>query len=157
MLVDMKIFALKGTMAFGRAFTANLRVALAEHEERDYEGGEHKARPLVSLRGNDVFIIHTLNGSPEGSVNDKLCKLLFFCGHVPRTRRIACNRRRPLSRQLAQGSANQVTRPGDDTLRSTTIRGGGRRRGRDFGRPQPGGISERLPLRNGSFGRSESL
>jgi len=78
MLPDMKIFALNGTMALGRAITADLRVALAEHEERDFEGGEHKARPLVSVRGDDVFIVHTLNGSPEGSVNDKLCKLLFF-------------------------------------------------------------------------------
>ncbi len=78
MLAFMKIFALNGTMAFGRAIADELQVALAEHEERDFEGGEHKARPLVSVRGRDVFIIHTLNGSPEGSANDKLCKLLFF-------------------------------------------------------------------------------
>ncbi|WDZ81539.1 ribose-phosphate diphosphokinase (plasmid) [Ensifer adhaerens] len=74
----MKIFALNGTMALGRAIADELEVPLAEHEERDFEGGEHKARPLVSVRGNDVFIIHTLNGSPEGSANDKLCRLLFF-------------------------------------------------------------------------------
>jgi ribose-phosphate pyrophosphokinase len=78
MLAFMKIFALNGTMALGRAIADELEVALAEHEERDFEGGEHKARPLVSVRGNDVYIIHTLNGSPEGSANDKLCKLLFF-------------------------------------------------------------------------------
>lgn len=78
MLAVMKIFALNGTMALGRAITDYLGVALAEHEERDFEGGEHEARLLVSVRGKDVFIIHTLNGSPEGSANDKLCKLLFF-------------------------------------------------------------------------------
>ncbi|WP_429819773.1 ribose-phosphate diphosphokinase [Ensifer sp. B1-9] len=74
----MKIFALNGTMALGRAITDDLRIALADHEERDFEGGEHKLRPLVSVRGKDVFIVHSLNGSPEGSANDKLCKLLFF-------------------------------------------------------------------------------
>ncbi|RAS08299.1 ribose-phosphate diphosphokinase [Ensifer adhaerens] len=77
-LTTMMIFALKGTMALGRAIADDLQIALSEHEERDFEGGEHKARPLVSVRGKDVFIVHSLNGSPEDSVNDKLCKLLFF-------------------------------------------------------------------------------
>ncbi|MCK3781018.1 ribose-phosphate diphosphokinase [Ensifer sesbaniae] len=74
----MRIFALNGTKALGRTIADHVGVALAEHEERDFEGGEHKARPLVSVRGEDVYLIHTLNGAPDESANDKLCKLLFF-------------------------------------------------------------------------------
>ena len=47
-------------------------------EEREYEGGEHKTRPLVSVRGRDVFVVQSLSGDAAGSANDRLCRLLFF-------------------------------------------------------------------------------
>lgn len=78
MVLPMRIFALNGTRPLGQEIAANAGVALAAHEERDFEDGEHKARPLVSVRGEDVFVIHALNGNRDGSVNDKLLKLLFF-------------------------------------------------------------------------------
>ena len=53
-------------------------VKLAPHEEREFGHGEHKARPLVSVRGEEVYVIHSLDGSAGTSVNDKLCRLLFF-------------------------------------------------------------------------------
>jgi ribose-phosphate pyrophosphokinase len=34
----------------------------------------------VSVRGKDVFVIQSLYGDPRQSVNDKLCRLLFFLG-----------------------------------------------------------------------------
>ncbi|MEY9626364.1 ribose-phosphate diphosphokinase [Sinorhizobium fredii] len=74
----MRIFALNGTRILGEAIANAVGLPLDEHEERDFEDGEHKARPLVSVRGQDVFVIHSLNGNIENSVNDKLCKLLFF-------------------------------------------------------------------------------
>jgi len=55
-------------------------VALAAHEEREFEDGEHKARPLVSVRGHDVYVIQSLHSGPVASVDDKLCRLLFFIG-----------------------------------------------------------------------------
>jgi ribose-phosphate pyrophosphokinase len=55
-------------------------VRLAEHEERDFEDGEHKARPLESVRDKSVFVIQSLYGDDRQSVNDKLCRLLFFLG-----------------------------------------------------------------------------
>lgn len=55
---------------------------MAEHEEREFEDGEHKARPLVSVRGQDVYVIQSLYGDPEQSVHDRLCRLLFFLGAV---------------------------------------------------------------------------
>jgi ribose-phosphate pyrophosphokinase len=53
---------------------------LCPHEERGFEDGEHKTRPLVAVRGKDVFVIHSLYGDERESVNDKLCRLLFFIG-----------------------------------------------------------------------------
>jgi ribose-phosphate pyrophosphokinase len=53
---------------------------LSPQEEKDFEDGEHKARPLVSVRGQDVFVIQSLYGEAQHSVNDKLCRLLFFLG-----------------------------------------------------------------------------
>lgn len=76
--IQMRVFALNGTRVLGAAIAEAIGIPLDEHEERDFEDGEHKARPLVSVRGEDVFVIHALNGNWEGSVNDKLCKLLFF-------------------------------------------------------------------------------
>jgi ribose-phosphate pyrophosphokinase len=55
-------------------------VRLAEHEERDFEDGEHKTRPLESVRDKSVFVIQSLYGDDRQSVNDKLCRLLFFLG-----------------------------------------------------------------------------
>jgi ribose-phosphate pyrophosphokinase len=50
------------------------------HEERDFEDGEHKVRPLDSVRGADVYVIQSLSGDATQSTNDKLCRLLFFIG-----------------------------------------------------------------------------
>jgi ribose-phosphate pyrophosphokinase len=53
---------------------------LASHEEREFEDGEHKARPLDTVAGRDVYVIQSLHGGPTMSANDKLCRLLFFLG-----------------------------------------------------------------------------
>lgn len=53
-------------------------IALSSHEERDFEDGEHKTRSLTNVRDGDVYVLHSLYGEPNASVNDKLCRLLFF-------------------------------------------------------------------------------
>jgi len=78
----MRLFALGATQPFGVRVADRLGIALSEHEEREFEDGQHKARPLVSVRGRDVFVLHSLHGDDEQSVNDKLCRLLFFLGAV---------------------------------------------------------------------------
>lgn len=55
-------------------------LALSEHEERHFEDGEHKTRSLTNVRGRDVYVVHSLYADPVHSVNDKLCRLLFFIG-----------------------------------------------------------------------------
>ncbi|MDX8479551.1 ribose-phosphate pyrophosphokinase [Mesorhizobium sp. VK24D] len=74
----MRLFALKETGRLGRDVAQALGVDLDPHEERDFEDGEHKARPLASVRGEDVFVLHSLAGERGASANDKLLKLLFF-------------------------------------------------------------------------------
>ena len=51
----MLLFALNQSRYFGDRISAELDIPLAAHEERNFEGGEHKARSLVSVRGRDVF------------------------------------------------------------------------------------------------------
>jgi ribose-phosphate pyrophosphokinase len=74
------LFALEATAELGTAIAAALGQPLAAHEEREFEDGEHKARPLVNVRGRDVYVIHSLHRDATQSPNDKLCRLLFFVG-----------------------------------------------------------------------------
>lgn len=74
------LFVLNSSRKFGEEVSRQLDIALSPHEEREFEDGEHKARPLVSVRGKDVFVIQSLYGDEQQSGNDKLCRLLFFIG-----------------------------------------------------------------------------
>lgn len=74
------LFALAATREFGLAVAERLGVGLAAHEEREFEDGEHKVRPLVSVRDRDVYVLQSLHGGPQQSPHDKLCRLLFFLG-----------------------------------------------------------------------------
>lgn len=77
---ELMLFALNTSRGFGESVSQLLGVPLSPHEEREFEDGEHKARPLTSVRGCDVFVIQSLYGDLHQSVNDKLCRLLFFLG-----------------------------------------------------------------------------
>jgi len=74
----MRLFVLDGSEELGNAIATAMGIVPDAHEKRDFEDGEHKARPLVSVRGEDVFVVHALNGDLERSPNDKLIHLLFF-------------------------------------------------------------------------------
>lgn len=76
----MKLFALNNSRQFGELIAKELNISLNAHEEREFEDGEHKSRPLENVRNQDVFVIHSLYSDPTQSVNDKLCRLLFFSG-----------------------------------------------------------------------------
>lgn len=77
---EISLFALESSHEFGENVARGLGITLSNHEERDFEDGEHKARPLENVRGRDVFVIQSLYSDPQQSVNDKLCRLLFFLG-----------------------------------------------------------------------------
>lgn len=76
----MKLFALNSTRTFGELVAKELSLQLSTHEEKEFEDGEHKSRPLENVRNQEVFVIHSLYSDPSQSVNDKLCRLLFFIG-----------------------------------------------------------------------------
>lgn len=78
--MDPCLFALDATRELGGEIAAVLGLPLAPHEERSFEDGEHKARPLENVRGRDIYVVQSLYGDPAQSVNDKLVHLLFFLG-----------------------------------------------------------------------------
>jgi ribose-phosphate pyrophosphokinase len=76
----LTLFAVGGTREYGERVAQHLELILGAHEERGFEDGEHKIRPLAEVHRQDVFVIHSLYGDDEQSPNDKLCRLLFFIG-----------------------------------------------------------------------------
>jgi ribose-phosphate pyrophosphokinase len=78
--MELRLFALNASRDLGERVARALGLPLAPHEEREFEDGEHKARPLESVRGRDVYVLVSLYGDLRQSVNDKLVRLLFFLG-----------------------------------------------------------------------------
>lgn len=77
---DLLLFGLDSSRQFAGLVGQQLGLNLSPHEEREFEDGEHKARPMMNVRDRDVFVLHSLYGEPAQSGNDKLCRLLFFIG-----------------------------------------------------------------------------
>ena len=77
---ELKLFALSASSGLGHKVADALGMKLAAHEERDFEDGEHKSRPLDAVEGADVYVLQNLYGGPQETANDKLCRLLFFIG-----------------------------------------------------------------------------
>jgi len=75
-------FALDHSTELGENIAHHFDASLSRHEERDFAGGEHKARPLVDVCGRRVYVVHSLYGDNTYSANDKLCRLLFFIGAI---------------------------------------------------------------------------
>ncbi len=78
--MGMKLFALTASAKLGGEVAGALGLDLARHEERNFEDGEHKSRPLENVQGADVYVLQSLHGDAHESPNDKLCRLLFFIG-----------------------------------------------------------------------------
>ena len=79
----MRIFDLNPSHSLGLAIASNAGCPLSVAETIHFRDGQRKVRPLVSVRGEDVFIVAPLHGGalPDGgpaSVNDLLVQLLFF-------------------------------------------------------------------------------
>jgi ribose-phosphate pyrophosphokinase len=77
---NLQVFALNSGRAYGESVCRQLGIPLAAHEEREFEDGEHKARALETVRGRDVFVVQSLYGDANQSVDDKLVRLLLFVG-----------------------------------------------------------------------------
>jgi ribose-phosphate pyrophosphokinase len=77
---DPAIFSLLGSAGLAEKMALRLDLDLAPIEEREFEDGEHKIRPLITVRNRDVYVVSSLAGSKLKSVNDKLVELLLFIG-----------------------------------------------------------------------------
>ena len=108
--MSLQIFSLEAGHELGKNVSANLGIPLGPHEEREFEDGEHKARPLVNVRGNDVFVIESLYGDSGHSVNDKLARLLFFLGAL---RDASAGRVTAVVPYLAYARKDRKTKPRD--------------------------------------------
>jgi ribose-phosphate pyrophosphokinase len=78
----MKLFGLGRTGEFTRRLAEHLGMAVASHEEREFEDGEFKIRPLESVRGEHVVVCQSLAADRRMGSADKLVRLLVFCGAV---------------------------------------------------------------------------
>ncbi|MHB1102854.1 MAG: ribose-phosphate diphosphokinase [Devosia sp.] len=76
----MRLFTLHGTHTLGQAVADSIGVELDRIEEREFQDGEHKSRPLISVRNEDVYVLHSLQGNEGQSPADRLVRLLFFIG-----------------------------------------------------------------------------
>lgn len=76
----MLLFSLDPECRLAPALADALDETLAPHEDRSFEDGEHKYRPVVDPRGADAYVVGSLHGGPIDSPHDKLLRLLMFAG-----------------------------------------------------------------------------
>ncbi len=74
----MRLFSLDPDIPLAGALAAELDEVLSPLEERHFEDGEHKLRPLADPRGDDVYVVGSLHGGPRESPQDKLWRMLVF-------------------------------------------------------------------------------
>ncbi|BCX18438.1 MAG: ribose-phosphate pyrophosphokinase [Geminicoccaceae bacterium] len=61
-----------------RAVADRLGITPLPVEERGFEDGEHKIRPLERVRGLDLYLVQSLYGEPGLSADEKLVRTLFL-------------------------------------------------------------------------------
>lgn len=74
----MLLYALDPGCGLAPALAMALDETLASHEDRAFDDGEHKWRPLSDPRGADAYVVASLHGGPDHSPHDKLVRLLMF-------------------------------------------------------------------------------
>jgi ribose-phosphate pyrophosphokinase len=62
----------------GKDIAGRARIEILPLEERPFEEGEFKLRPLDSVRGRTIYVVQSLAGSPEAPVSQRLVRLLFL-------------------------------------------------------------------------------
>ncbi|MFI4889297.1 MAG: ribose-phosphate diphosphokinase [Steroidobacterales bacterium] len=72
------LVALHESQPLAHEISARATIPIAPIEERPFEEGEFKLRPLASVRDRQLFIIQSLAGSDDAPVADRLVRLLFL-------------------------------------------------------------------------------
>lgn len=110
---NLQLFALQATADLGKSIAHALGCDLAKHEERQFEDGEHKSRPLDTVAGRDVYVVQSLQGEVSETVNDKLCRLLFFVGAL---KDAGAGRVTAVAPYLCYGRKDRRTKPNDPVI-----------------------------------------
>jgi len=76
--VDPRFYALTESLELGQAICREAGLELAALEERIFEGGEFKLRPLASVRDRPAYVLQCLAGSPTASIAESFVRLLFL-------------------------------------------------------------------------------
>jgi ribose-phosphate pyrophosphokinase len=74
----MQLYALDPGDPIGPAIAAALEEPLAAFEERRFEDGERKLRPLHDPRGHEAVVVAGLHGGPVESPHDRLWRLMLL-------------------------------------------------------------------------------
>jgi ribose-phosphate pyrophosphokinase len=109
----MLLCALSETRVLAEAVALCLDRPLARIEERNFEDGEHKCRPLESVRGADAYVLQSLDGEEGKSPNDKLVRLLFFAAAL---RENGARRVTAVIPYLAYARKERQTKPRDPVI-----------------------------------------
>jgi ribose-phosphate pyrophosphokinase len=70
--------ALSESRELGMQVARAAGLVLTPLEERQFDGGEFKLRPLESVRGRIAFVFQTLAGTETAAVSERLVRLLFL-------------------------------------------------------------------------------
>jgi ribose-phosphate pyrophosphokinase len=112
----MLLFSLDADSPLAAPLAADLDENLAPLEERQFEDGELKLRPLVDPRGSDCYVVAGLHGGPALSPHDKLFRLLSF---VATLKDHGADRVTAVVPYLAYARKDRITKPLDPlTLRT---------------------------------------
>lgn len=76
--MSLGILSLASGAALATAVAGRLALAPLPVEERGFEDGEHKIRPLAEVRGLDLYLVQPLFGGPDLSADEKLVRSLFL-------------------------------------------------------------------------------
>jgi ribose-phosphate pyrophosphokinase len=71
-------YALSDSLELGKATAQEAGIELSALEERNFESGEFRIRPLTSVRDRPAYVLQTLAGSLTRSTADRLLRMLFL-------------------------------------------------------------------------------
>lgn len=76
--LDPCLLALSESRSLAAAIAHDAGVALAALEERRFEDGEFKLRPLQSVRGRSAYVLQALAATPDVPLCERLVRFLFL-------------------------------------------------------------------------------
>jgi ribose-phosphate pyrophosphokinase len=110
MRTEPRFFALSESRAGALAVAGEAGLPLADLEERAFDGGEFKLRPLESVRGRTVLIFQSLASTGSCPASERLVRLLFLISGL---RDAGAERRIVLVPYLAYARKDRRTQPRD--------------------------------------------